>query len=239
MEDNLTNKKSNKGYLIDSVYEVINIEECLRTNTKITKIQKEEFFYLKYLEKKTNLENKPISNSEWLELKQFTEKFDQNKHGIKISDLYIETTNGYILNLLEHFKLLDILGEGGFGIVISAFDNNKGIKIAIKVIPKSKKGKLKQNSEQEINIQSQIEHKNVVHLYDVQENFSYVFLFMEIMEGGTLKDLIIQRYSDSAFDYLFTEDEIRIIINNILNGLDYIHSQQIMHRDIKPGNNIK
>jgi serine/threonine protein kinase len=57
---------------------------------------------------------------------------------------------------------------------------------------------------------------------------------MELLEGGTLKDLIIERYNDSK-DYLLLEEECAIIIKGILEGLNYLHSLNIIHRDIKPG----
>ena len=57
---------------------------------------------------------------------------------------------------------------------------------------------------------------------------------MELLEGGSLKDLIIQRYLDKN-DYLFLEEECAMIIKGIFEGLKYLHSINITHRDIKPG----
>ena len=85
----------------------------------------------------------------------------------------------------------------------------------------------------EVQIQSSFNHKNILKLYSVKENFDYLFLVMEIVEGGTLKELIEDRYySKSEF---FTDYECSLIIKNILEGLNYIHSKKIIHRDIKPG----
>jgi calcium/calmodulin-dependent protein kinase I len=63
---------------------------------------------------------------------------------------------------------------------------------------------------------------------------NYIFLVMELMEGGTLKELMIQRYKEE--DYFFKEDECAIILKNILQGIKYLHSLKIVHRDIKPDN---
>lgn len=86
---------------------------------------------------------------------------------------------------------------------------------------------------QEVEIHSCFNHKNILKLYSVLENNDYLFIKMELIEGGTLKELIIEKYySNKPF---FKESECSLIIKNILEGLDYIHSKKIMHRDIKPG----
>lgn len=53
------------------------------------------------------------------------------------------------------------------------------------------------------------------------------------MKGGSLKNLIIERYYNNK---LFKDIECSIIIKNILEGLNHLHSQKIIHRDIKPEN---
>jgi serine/threonine protein kinase len=57
---------------------------------------------------------------------------------------------------------------------------------------------------------------------------------MELLEGGTLKDFIIERYNDGK-DYLLLEEECSLIVKGIFEGLNYLHSLNIIHRDIKPG----
>ena len=59
---------------------------------------------------------------------------------------------------------------------------------------------------------------------------------MELIEGGNLKDLIINRYSDSSTPFLFRDCECSIIMKGILESLNYLHKNYIIHRDIKPEN---
>jgi len=85
----------------------------------------------------------------------------------------------------------------------------------------------------EVLIHSCFNHKNILKLYGVKENSDYLFIIMELVEGGTLKELICDKYYNS--EVFFHESECSLIIKNILEGLEYINSKNIMHRDIKPG----
>ena len=63
---------------------------------------------------------------------------------------------------------------------------------------------------------------------------NYIFLVMDLMQGGSLKDLIIERFNGQG--NFFNEEECAIIIRNILEGLRYLNSIKVVHRDIKPEN---
>ena len=58
---------------------------------------------------------------------------------------------------------------------------------------------------------------------------------MELIEGGSLKDLIIKRYLDNN-KYLFRDSECALIMKGIFEALNYLHKKNIIHRDIKPEN---
>ena len=74
-----------------------------------------------------------------------------------------------------------------------------------------------------------IDHPNVVRLYDVFEDKNHVFLIMELMEGGQLFEKIVE------FDH-FPECDAREAIKSIIDALRYCHGMNIIHRDLKPEN---
>ena len=75
----------------------------------------------------------------------------------------------------------------------------------------------------------QIDHPNVIKLYEVYECDRSICLVTELMEGGELFDRIVEKK-------YFNEDEARQIIRILIDALDYCHSLGILHRDIKPEN---
>lgn len=163
----------------------------------------------------------------------FKDQLKNTKLKIQYSELYFETSTGFKLHLEEKFLLRSIKGEGGFGIVIKALEIETGIEMAIKVIPK---GKASDNQESEFKIQSNINHRNIVQLYSVEENDEFYFLFMELMDGGTLKEFLVNRFDFG--DFFLSEDEVRLIMKSLLEGVKYLHVRNIVHRDLKPGKRI-
>jgi len=79
-----------------------------------------------------------------------------------------------------------------------------------------------------------MDHSNVVKLYYSLENSEYLILVMELMEGGSLMDFIVDRYKGS--DHFLRDEECSIIIKNIFQGLHYMYQNKIIHHDIKPEN---
>ena len=72
-------------------------------------------------------------------------------------------------------------------------------------------------------------NNNVLKLHEVYETHKYIFLCLEMVTGGNLQDRINQ-------GVVFSEERIKGIMKGIFQGLNYVHSQNIMHRDLKPTN---
>jgi calcium-dependent protein kinase len=85
----------------------------------------------------------------------------------------------------------------------------------------------------EINIMIQIDHPNIIKLYEVFEDNRYIHLIMEMCTGGELFDRIMDRITKKK---LYTEREAAVIFKQMMSAICYCHSQNICHRDLKPEN---
>jgi len=126
------------------------------------------------------------------------------------------------------YIILHTIGKGEFGKVKLAYDPQKEIEVAIKFIKRSnitsaqKQAKL----EREINILQNLDHPNIVRLFDVIETEKYIGIVMAYANGGELFEYI------SENQYLSEEESAKFFIQ-LLDGVQYLHSRHIVHRDLK------
>ena len=83
----------------------------------------------------------------------------------------------------------------------------------------------------EARLLSVIDNPNVIKMKRVYESSQFIFILMELAEGGTLKGFLNKRKFNKVS---ITEDEASLIIGQILFGLVIIHKHHIVHKDIKP-----
>lgn len=83
--------------------------------------------------------------------------------------------------------------------------------------------------QQEVDILSQIDHPNVVKLYEIFDEDDCIYLVLELMVGGELFERIVEKES-------YTEKEASDTIRPIVDAIRYCHSLGIIHRDLKPEN---
>ncbi|OHT09455.1 hypothetical protein TRFO_04514 [Tritrichomonas foetus] len=138
----------------------------------------------------------------------------------------------------KKFKITGTLGRGAYGTVYSATVINekdelkKGDIVAVKTISASRISteKEKQNLDEEISLMRRCSHQNIVKLYSVEKSKSHFFLIMEYCNGGDLSGLIKENPQG------IPEPIIKIIAQQIADGLFYLHRHEIVHRDLKPQN---
>ncbi|MDQ2979736.1 MAG: protein kinase [Acidobacteriota bacterium] len=131
---------------------------------------------------------------------------------------------------LGPYEILAPLGAGGMGEVYKARDDRLKREVAIKVLPAElaadpeRRGRF----EREARAASGLSHPNILTVYDIGSTDSIVYIAMELVEGGTLKDLVASGPVPVR--------KLLELATQIAEGLAAAHAAGIVHRDLKPAN---
>lgn len=132
------------------------------------------------------------------------------------------------------YRIEQILGRGGMGVVYKATDTQLDETVAIKTLPGDVMQKSPEDLERfkrEIRLARKITHRNVLRTYDYGEAEGVYFISMEYVRGYTLNELL-----DEAPNRQMPTRAAIGIARQICRGLQAAHEQGIIHRDIKPQN---
>jgi len=129
---------------------------------------------------------------------------------------------------ISHYRILEKLGEGGMGVVYKAQDTKLNRTVALKFLPDrvNQDVAAKARFIQEAQAAAGLNHSNICTIYGVDEHEGHVFISMEYVEGGTLRQQIPFARSEDAL----------VIASQIGEALQEAHTKGIVHRDVKADN---
>lgn len=139
--------------------------------------------------------------------------------------------------MLGQYKLETMLGKGGMAVVYKARQENLDRDVAVKVLPArlvEADPVYAERFKREAKIIARLEHPHIVPIYDYASEGDLTYVVMRLLEGGTLAQLMRQRFTENKPP--IDLDLIADWVEKLGSALDYAHSKNIIHRDIKPNN---
>lgn len=136
---------------------------------------------------------------------------------------------------IGRYVIKEVLGEGAMGSVFKAYDPSLERWVAIKTVRTSNindpvgRQEFRERFLQESRANGRLNHPNVVSIYDCGVHDNDPFLVMEFIRGTPL-DAYIKEHVGERLSFCLP------ILEQIASGLDYAHEEEVIHRDIKPGN---
>ena len=206
---------------------------CLRKYDEMTEVDenkslnKKKFKHFQKEEEKTISENEsqliaspPHSNSENIKM-PVTGYFDGK---IDIKD-YIQKVD---IDQLENYKRIKFIGKGSYSTVYKVVNKNTNFIRAMKILPKHFQ---KDNKEilREINVLRNLDHPNVMKIYEFFEDDKNYYLIEEFCDEGDLDTILNGKK-------VYCEFLVKFIIYQTLLAINYLHLNNIVHQDIKKKN---
>ncbi len=152
---------------------------------------------------------------------------DSLKLSSYIKTYYKKNNNNYPETLISFYKYGRIIGQGAFGKVNLGLNILTGRVVAIKSFNKQSLDiENKKKILYETNLMKKLNHPNITKILELFESEKYILLIMEYINGGNLFSFVKKRRK-------LSEKTSKFLFKQIILGIKYIHSMNIVHRDIK------
>ena len=153
---------------------------------------------------------------------------DTATNGVAISSILSQAKT----NFFSKYELMQEIGRGGFSTVHQCQDKDSGAMYAVKVVD-LRPLRLRERFNparlrREVDIMRRLQHPNIIQFVDVYETTDQLMMVMEYCPGDELFDVILARK-------FFAETDAKIVFSQLCRALYYLHSLNIIHRDVKPG----
>ncbi len=140
---------------------------------------------------------------------------------------------------VAHYRVLGVLGGGGMGLVYKAEDLKLNRPVALKFLPEelATDPVTLLRFGREARTASQLNHPNICTIYQVAEHGTQPFIVMELLEGETLRDVLLKTIASAGGEkHGLPLEQLLDVALQVAQGLDAAHQKGIIHRDIKPAN---
>ncbi len=129
----------------------------------------------------------------------------------------------------QEFDLIELIGQGNYGKVYKVLHKKTGKIYAAKIANLGTSNEI-ESFKKEINVLKQCDSPYIVHYYDSYIKNYQIWIILEYCDGGSLLELI------KILPKSLNEEQIASLINMILTGLNFLHENKKIHRDVKTGN---
>lgn len=138
----------------------------------------------------------------------------------------------------ERYVIEGEIARGGMGAVLRAVDGDLRREVAVKYLLDQKDPAKKVRFVEEAQINAQLEHPNIVPVYDLRiDAQGRPYLMMKLVKGRDLKSILDQLREDpKQAEKEWSLGRLLNILVNICNGLAFAHARDVVHRDLKPAN---